>query len=229
VSSVTPINPAEFVNTLTPFLEGQDLTGMVSAIGERWTHKQIADLFDCPDDDARKVAALAFGLVGGKCCLPKLLPLLRDPDAVVAEMSEHAMWSVWFRIGTPDANHQVCRGTRSLSRGDYEHAIEHFTRAADLDPTFAEAFNQRALAKFLLERYEDCIEDCRQAVRLMPYHFGALAGLGHCHAHQGRLVPALRCYEKALAINPRLDDVRQTVNELRQTLRPDEEGREPTN
>ena len=35
----------------------------------------------------------------------------------------------------------------------------------------------------------------------MPFHFGALAGLGHCYAHEGKLVPALRCYEQALAIN----------------------------
>ena len=191
---------------------------MVEMIKGRWDHKQIAELFACPDCDARKVAALAFGLVGSKCCLKKLVPLLRDADPVVAQMAEHAMWSVWFRSGTPDANHQVCRGTRALSRGDTEHAIEHFTRAIELDPNFAAAYNQRAIAKFLLERFEDCIDDCRMTVELMPFHFGALAGLGHCHAHEGRLVPALKCYEKALAINPHMDDVRQTVEELRERL-----------
>lgn len=191
---------------------------MVDMIQARWDHKQIADLFASADCDARKVAALAFGLVGAKCCLTKLVPLLGDEDPVVAQMAEHAMWSVWFRSGTPDANHQVCRGTRALGRGDTEHAIEHFSRAIELDPQFAEAYNQRAIANFLLERFEDCVGDCRKAVELMPFHFGALAGLGHCHAHDGRLVPALKCYEKALAINPHLDDVRQTVNELRERL-----------
>jgi len=191
---------------------------MVELIRKRWDHKQIVQLFGCTDCDARKVAALAFGLVGGNCCLKKLVPLLADPDPVVAQMAEHAMWTVWFRSGTPDANHQVCRGTRALSRGDTEHAIEHFSRAIELDPEFAEAYHQRALAKLLLERFDDCIDDCRKAVELMPFHFGALAGLGHCHAHEGRLVPALKCYEKALAINPHLDDVRQTVNELRDRL-----------
>lgn len=191
---------------------------MVTVIRERWTHKQIAGLFTSTNGDARKVAALAFGLVGNGCCLEKLVPLLKDPDPVVGQMAEHAMWSVWFRSGTPDANHQVCRGTRSLGRGDTEHAIEHFTAAIEFDPEFAEAYNQRAIAKFLLERYDDCVEDCRRAVELMPFHFGALAGLGHCHAHEGRLFPALKCYEKALALNPRLEDVRQMVGELRRQL-----------
>ena len=192
---------------------------MVGLIHERWSHKQIVQLFNCPDNDARKVAALAFGLVGGRCCLPKLVPLLKDPDPVVAQMAEHAMWSVWFRSGNPDANHQVCRGTRALSRGDTEHAIRHFTRAIELDPEFAEAYNQRAIAKFLLERYDECIDDCRRAVELMPFHFGALAGLGHCYAHEGQLARALKCYERALALNPRLEDVRQTVQALREQLR----------
>ncbi|MDB5296817.1 MAG: tetratricopeptide repeat protein [Phycisphaerales bacterium] len=213
-----PIHPAEFVDAVRPFLARNDVDGMVGLVRSRWDDEQLAGLFAAADPDARKVAALAYGLTGGRCCLPQLAELLRDPDLVVAQMAEHALWSVWFRSGSPDANHQVCRGTRSLNRGDVEHAIEHFTRAIDLDPEFAEAYNQRAIAKFLLERFDDCVDDCRKAVKLMPCHFGALAGLGHCHAHEGRLVPALKCYERALAINPRLDDVRQTVRELRDQL-----------
>jgi tetratricopeptide (TPR) repeat protein len=199
---------------------------MVACLRERWPdHKQIAGLFQSSDTDARKVAALAYGLVGGQCSLAKLVPLLKDDDPVLAQMAEHAMWSVWFRLGSPDANHQVCRGTRALNRRDFDHAIEHFTRAIEIDPNFAEAYNQRAIAKFLLERYAECIDDCRRCVELMPFHFGALAGLGHCHAHEGRLVPALKCYEHALSINPHMEDVRQTVAELRERVcLVDEEG-----
>lgn len=216
VSTPTPIDPHHFVAELRPLLRGKDPTALVEHVRGRWDQDQIADLFAHPEGDVRKVAALAYGLIGDASRLPELAGLLKDPDSIVAQMAEHSMWSIWFRLGTPDANHQVCRGTRALGRGDYDHAIEHFTRAIALDPTFAEAYNQRAIAKFLLERYEDCIDDCRKAVELMPSHFGALAGLGHCHAHEGRMSPALRCYERALAINPRLDDVRQTVRALKQ-------------
>ena len=138
---------------------------MVAAIRGRWDHRQIADLFDCPNCDARKVAALAYGLVGGECSLKRLAPLLHDADATTAQMAEHAMWSVWFRLGTPDANHEVCRGSQALNRGDYDHAISHFTRAIAIDPSFAEAYNQRGLTKFLQEDYDACVEDCRRAVR----------------------------------------------------------------
>jgi cytochrome c-type biogenesis protein CcmH/NrfG len=49
----------------------------------------------------------------------------------------------------------------------------------------------------------------------MPSHFGAWAGLGHCHAHLGNLGEALESYERALEINPHLSCVREMVSELR--------------
>jgi tetratricopeptide (TPR) repeat protein len=213
--TLPPIDPAEFVSAVQPLLAGCDAPGLVALINSRWTHEQVASLFCSRDSDVRKVAALAFALVGKKCCLGKLAPLLKDKDPVVNQMAEHAMWSVWFRSGTSEANHQLCRGSKALNRRDFEHAIEHFTRAIDLDPKFAEAYNQRAIALYLLERFDDCKEDCRRAVEHMPCHFGAWAGLGHCHAHQGELAEALEAYERAIEINPHLDGIPQAIAELR--------------
>jgi tetratricopeptide (TPR) repeat protein len=50
----------------------------------------------------------------------------------------------------------------------------------------------------------------------MPCHFGAWAGLGHCHAHEGRFTQALQCYQQALSINPHLTCLAETCDELRQ-------------
>ena len=133
---------------------------------------------------------------------------------MVNQMAEHALWSIWFRCGTCEANHELCRGTRSVNHKEYEEAISRFTRAIEIDPTFAEAYNQRAIVKYLQERYDESLEDCVRAVERMPCHFGAWAGMGHCHAQQGRLSEALECYKKALSINPHLAGVRQMVREL---------------
>jgi tetratricopeptide (TPR) repeat protein len=117
-----------------------------------------------------------------------------------------------------DANRELCRGTKAMNRRDFDHAIEHFDRAIAADPSFAEAYNQRAIVKYLLERYDESIEDCKAAVERMPHHFGAWAGLGHCHAHLGRLPEAIACYEKVLSIHPSFGGVLQVVEELRQRL-----------
>lgn len=209
------IDPAQFLATVQPLLEKQDLKGLLSILKTRFTHAQITSLFQAKDPDVRKVAALAFGLVGNKCCLKKLAPLLHDSDPMVNQMAEHAMWSVWFRSGTREANCELKCGSRALDRRDFERALAHFDKAVELDPRFAEAYNQRAIVYYLTERYECSIENCRKTVELLPCHFGAWAGMGHCHAHAGRLKEAVECYERALALNPHLEGITQAVEELK--------------
>jgi tetratricopeptide (TPR) repeat protein len=52
----------------------------------------------------------------------------------------------------------------------------------------------------------------------MPCHFGAWAGMGHCHAHLERISEAIECYEKALSINPHLHCIKETIRELKKRL-----------
>jgi tetratricopeptide (TPR) repeat protein len=216
VTTEPTIDSATFLARVKPLLEKQDLQGLLGLLKDNYTHDQLATLLRTGDADVRKVAALSFGLVGGRCCLPKLSPMLRDADPMVNQMAEHAMWSIWFRAGTREANCELKCGSRALDRRDYARAMSHFDKAVELDPTFAEAYNQRAIVHYLEERYEASIEQCRKTVELMPCHFGAWAGMGHCHCHSGRMGDALECYEKALAINPHLDGVKQAVGELKQ-------------
>ncbi len=167
-----PMDATEFVETVQPLLACRDVQGLKCLLQSRWTLEQIKGLLTGENEDGRKVAALSLALVGGKCCLGPLAQLLRDPDPIVNEMAEHALWSIWFRCGkSQDANHELCRGTKALNHRDFDLAIEHLTRAIDLDPTFAEAYNQRAIAHYLQERYDESIVDCLRAVERMPCHF----------------------------------------------------------
>ena len=214
-SSPPPIDPGQFVASVTPLLAGQDLGALVTLLKSNWSHRQITSLFTADNADARKVAAFAFGLVGKRCCVDKLAPLLHDADPMVYQMAEHALWSVWLRSGSCEANHEVARGTRALNRRDFDHALAHFNRAVELDPSFAEAYNQRAIVLYLQEQFAASVEDCRHTVSRMPCHFGAWAGMGHGYAHLGRREEAIRSYEKALEINPRLEGIPNAIESLR--------------
>jgi len=165
--------------------------------------------------DARKVAALALGLLGNVDCIPALAEQLGDPDPMVNQMAEHALWSIWFRCGTPAANCEIKKGLDVLSQRKFDCAVRHFSRAIEHAPDFAEAYNQRAIAHYLKEEYEESAQDCRTTVKLMPCHFGAWAGLGHCYAHMNRHEEAIASYERALEINPHLSCVRDAVMELK--------------
>ncbi len=216
MSETASINSAKFVKIVQPLLERQDLEGLVATLKKNWTKDQICGLLHDSNGDVKKVAALAIGFVGCKRCLSDLADLLKDPDPVMNEMAEHAMWSIWFRGSTPDANNQLARGAQALNQRELEQAIHHFNKALAIDPEFPEAFNQRAIAHYLAERYEHSILDCRRAIERNPFHFGAWAGMGHSHAHLNCFIQAIDCYERALDINPRLDGVQSTLDELRE-------------
>jgi tetratricopeptide (TPR) repeat protein len=208
------IEPTAFVSVVRPLLETNNIQGLIDTLRQRWNCGQISRLVSTGDRDARRVALVCLAMVGERTCIDLIQAQLTDPDACINQMAEHALWSIWFRCGTPAANLELCRGTKAAAARQYDPALEHLERAIELDGAFAEPFNQRAIVRYLQERYEESIADCRKAVRLMPCHFGAWAGMGHSFLHLGQLNHARRAYERALAINPHLDGVQQTLAEL---------------
>jgi tetratricopeptide (TPR) repeat protein len=216
---LSAIDPSQFVELVEPLLVRKDLPGLLELLKANWHPEQIRELLRSAHCDARKVALLALALVGPTCCTEELSHQLRDPDPVINDLAEHALWAIWLRSGkTPEANQLVCRGAESLGTRDFPRAIEIFSHAIRVDPSFAEAYNQRAIAYYLSEDYPRSIADCRRAIMRMPCHFGAWAGMGHCLAHLEQIPPAIECYERALAINPHLHCVQETVRELKKRL-----------
>ncbi len=212
---MVPIEPKQFVQLVEPLLAQQDVAGLLALLKSQWSPDQLRALLRSEHVDAKKVALLAMALVGPSCCCEELALQLRDPDPIINQLAEHALWAVWFRSGKCEkANQLVCRGAEALDGKDLLAAIELFSQAIHVDPNFAEAYNQRAIAYYLLEEYEKSVADCRRAILRMPCHFGAWSGSGHCHAHLNEIPQAIECYQKALCINPHLECVRETVTEL---------------
>jgi tetratricopeptide (TPR) repeat protein len=208
------IDPDHFVRLVSPMLAKQDAQGLITLIHRHWTLAQVASLLDRPHAEARKCASVVLSLIGTESCLEALSKQLRDSDAIAAQMAEHAMWSIWLRSGSEAANTHIVRGTHLLQHKDVEGAIAEFTRAIAADPEFAEAYNQRAMALYFKEQIDDSLRDCQRVVELMPMHFGAWSGLGHCHACKGDFAKAVECYRRAKQINPHLECVDDLIAEL---------------
>jgi tetratricopeptide (TPR) repeat protein len=213
------INPQEFISTLEPSLSQGNLEEALQQVRARWSSAQIVLLLRDTSADVRKVAALALSLVGDASSVAPLAVALHDADAMVCQMAEHALWSVWFRLGNHRAISLVQCGNHHLHHGNYVCALEKFSQAIHEDPQFAEAYNQRAIANYLCERFDDSIADCKAALALLPQHFGAMSGMGHCYAHRGDWREARRCYRLALAIHPRLEGIQTSLDQIEQLLR----------
>ncbi|HVT82145.1 MAG TPA: HEAT repeat domain-containing protein [Phycisphaerae bacterium] len=218
VSSPPPINPHEFISTLGPSLSVGNVEQALACVRTRWTACQIIALLKDKSCDVRKVAALALSLVGDASAIHPLAVALHDTDPMVTSVAEHALWSIWFRIGKPRAVALVKCGNTHLHHGNYVCALEKFSHAIQEDDTFAEAYNQRAIAHYLSERFDESIADCKAALKRIPQHFGAMSGMGHCHSHLGQWREAKHCYRLALAIHPRLEGIEGSLHEIERLL-----------
>ena len=106
-------------------------------------------------------------------------------------------------------------GKNLLKNEAYQAAVERFTTVIETAPNFAEGYNQRAIAYFMLEEWSKAIRDCKQTISLNPNHFGAFAGMGHVYVRLGKVAEAIDAYKQALIINPNLISIAEAILRLR--------------
>lgn len=112
------------------------------------------------------------------------------------------------RGGADKAALHLKRGdARSRSRRTAAKGIADLDRAVALDPTLADAFHFRGLAKHVLRRPEAALEDYNRALKLAPSHAAALADRGLARRGLGDVEGAIADYDAALALNQDDDSV----------------------
>lgn len=128
----------------------------------------------------------------------------------------------WARSGSDTADLLMSRATEAIQKKEYPVAIELLDRVLALEPQWAEAWNRRATAFFLLEDPASSMADIRQVLDREPRHFGAWAGLGHILMAGNDRARALQAYRKAQAIHPHLGKLKEVIDRLA----PEIEGRD---
>jgi tetratricopeptide (TPR) repeat protein len=213
-NNLNPSPEVEFLKLLSPLMRRSCAHAAAEFITQHWPTAELCTFASSRDIEISALAIDALALCGDKSAIVKLQCLLRKPRPDIHRRAENALWSIWFRSGSPQAVCHLKCGSKHLEHENYLTAVNQFSLAFDADPTFAEALNQRAIAYYLSGRYREAIDDCLRVVALMPPHFGALAGMGHCHAQQGQFQAARSAYCRALAIYPYMDGVRQSLSDV---------------
>jgi tetratricopeptide (TPR) repeat protein len=139
-------------------------------------------------------------------------------SSLEARVIETKVWKIWIENGDPRIDALMDRGMNAMSVDDTETALAVFSEVVRLDDGFAEGFNKRATVEFLRHDFAASVADIERTLALEPRHFGALAGLGQVYLAMNKKAAALKAFEAALAIDPRLENVQRTVNQLKQEL-----------
>lgn len=185
-------------------------------VAERYLEGTLLRLLDSQEPATRQAALLALGMIGTlDNCNARLARCLHDNDTESRQYAVDALWALWFRADTEENN----KALKKLSQTrDREKAQAGLTQLIERSPQFAEAYNQRAIVRFRLQRYEDSILDCQKTLTLNPFHFGAQAGMGQCFLQLRKPRAALKAFRRALEIHPHLDGVAETVRKLERAL-----------
>ena len=170
------------------------------------------------DVDARRQGAAWLGDSGLMADVPLLVGALRDPDEIVRALAEHSLWQVWSRSGDPEIDNLFQLGMEQMNQRDAEAAIKTFSLIIQKKPNFPEGWNKRATLYYLTGEYEKSLADCEEVIKRNPVHFGALSGFGLIYLQLGKPEKALEYFRRALAVNPNLNRVEATVNELKRLL-----------
>lgn len=200
------------------YLADGDTPIFIIAIAEKYSISTLERLLMAGEIQSRRAAALALGLLAGQSAVSKLGPLLKANDRKLRLVADDSLRAIASREGSLHDRQALERVIRLNECGHIERAIALATECIDTSGGTSELYHQRSLALFQIDCIEQAIEDCRQTLKLNPFHYAAMVGLGHCYLELGDLLDSIFWFRQALDIYPDLEPVRVQVRRLEKAI-----------
>ena len=97
----------------------------------------------------------------------------------------------------------LSRGNALLNQGDYEAAIFHYDEAIRIDPNNVNAYNDRGIAKGILEQYSESISDFDTAISLVSNRENFYYNRGVSRLKLKQYFDAISDFDKAIELKIR--------------------------
>ncbi len=94
------------------------------------------------------------------------------------------------------------RGIQNLKESRFIKAIQDFSRAIELNPTFAKAYNNRGLARYNLQDHPAAIQDFTRAVEIDPEYTDAFYNRGIAKFYFNDHSGAVQDFNQVIASEP---------------------------
>ena len=95
------------------------------------------------------------------------------------------------------------KGNHFMDQGMFKYAEMEYTKAIKLDPINAIYFCNRAASRIHQRLLADAVTDCKKALELDKHYVKAYCWLGLANVLMNHPGKAVRCYRRALRIEPR--------------------------
>lgn len=196
------------------YLDDHDLDRFARKATRHYAQGTLERLAEHDEAVVRRSAVLALGFLGDYRANPTMGKALLDDDRTVRLLAENSIRDVWARLGNDVQRRKLQLILKLNAAKHHEEADRRATELIASAPWFAEAWNQRAVARYARSRFAEAVRDCNEALELNPYHFAAATGMGHAYLRLDNPLAALECFRRALRLNPSLEGVRAEVQRL---------------
>ena len=129
--------------------------------------------------------------------LNQLFDDLKTQNYSTAYKVEQEIWQIWStHPNDENLTMLLNKGSSLVNESKYNQAIDIFSKAINLDPLWAEAWNKRATVFYLSGNFEKSQKDIDKVLELEKRHFGALAGQGLVNIQLKIIIRQLRVMKK---------------------------------
>ena len=132
------------------------------------------------------------------------------------------IWMLWSTHPTDQKLTSILdEGSRLVQDQQLNRAIDVFTEAIKLDPTWAEAWNKRATVFYMVGEFQKSQDDIDKVLELENRHFGALAGQGMVNIQLRNYEKAILSYKKAQEIYPSMQSPKTMIKQIENLIKQD--------
>lgn len=200
------------------YLCEEDTAAFITEVAAHYQLSTLAVLARRGGRIERRAAIFALGLLGGYESNPILGEALRDSDRGVRLLADRGIRDLWMRQSGESARRRLCRIIRLNTCQRFSEADYASSELLRTFPDYAEARNQRSVARHNQSDWSGALADCHIALEINKYQFDAAAGAGFCHMALDAPEEALACFQHAVGIHPGLEIIRLRVKQLQQAL-----------
>jgi tetratricopeptide (TPR) repeat protein len=151
-----------------------------------------------------------------KAAIDHMLDALKAaPTEEAAAPLEAHITQLWLQSGSPAVTLLMSRGLREITAQTPADAIEDLGAAITLQPDFAEAYHQRAIARFAAGDTPGAIADLQETLQHEPRDFGAFRTLEAIAESREDWKSAYEAQQRLMAIDPKTPGGADKLKDLR--------------
>jgi len=155
----------------------------------------------------------------------QLNKLFNELKKNIPSLSSGIAQQIWTLWSTHPTNHKLTsildEGSRLVQDRQLYRAIDVFTEAIELDPSWAEAWNKRATVFYMVGEFQKSQDDIDKVLELENRHFGALAGQGMVNIQLRNYEKAILSYKKAQEIYPSMQSAEIMIKKIENLIKQD--------